>query len=210
MDCLDDALTVGRGFGLRIQWFLQSMAQLMKCVPDGQDQNFLANTTQVFAAVQDYPTSEYISFLSLGAKKPSSSRAAERREGNRKQMPGNWRSRKHFVFWSIPAVTGSKTRKLLGAGRGDYSGRTHGNYLHAGCSAHSDDTGAVLLNPGPKHGTRWAEIRAFLRCACSLFLAAVQINYSFFTYKRINIISGDDYEKVVKGACFGYCSRRWP
>lgn len=61
MDCLDDALTIGRGYGLRIQWYLQSMAQLKKCFPDGQDGNLLGNTTQVFFGVQDYPTAEYIS-----------------------------------------------------------------------------------------------------------------------------------------------------
>jgi type IV secretion system protein VirD4 len=60
LDCLDDALVLGRGYGIRTQWYLQSMAQLKKCFPDGQDQTLLSNTTQVFFGVNDYPTAEYV------------------------------------------------------------------------------------------------------------------------------------------------------
>ena len=61
LDCLDDALALGRGYGIRTQWYLQSMGQLKKCFPDGQDQTLLSNTTQVFMGVNDYPTAEYVS-----------------------------------------------------------------------------------------------------------------------------------------------------
>ncbi len=61
LDCLDDALALGRGYGIRTQWYLQSMSQLKKCFPDGQDQTLLSNTTQIFFAVNDCPTAEYVS-----------------------------------------------------------------------------------------------------------------------------------------------------
>ena len=59
--CLDDALAIGRGYGLRIQWYFQSVSQIKKCFPEGQEQTLLSNTTQVFFAVNDYPTAEYVS-----------------------------------------------------------------------------------------------------------------------------------------------------
>jgi type IV secretion system protein VirD4 len=61
MDCLDDALALGRGYGVRTQWYFQSMAQLKKSFPEGQDQTLLSATTQVFFGVQDLPTAEYVS-----------------------------------------------------------------------------------------------------------------------------------------------------
>jgi type IV secretion system protein VirD4 len=61
MSQLSDALTLGRGYGLRIQWYYQDCGQLKKCWPDGQDQTLLSNTTQVFFGVQDLPTAEYVS-----------------------------------------------------------------------------------------------------------------------------------------------------
>jgi type IV secretion system protein VirD4 len=59
--CLDDALTIGRGYGLRIKWYFQSVSQIKNCFPEGQEQTLLSNTTQVFFAVNDYPTAEYVS-----------------------------------------------------------------------------------------------------------------------------------------------------
>ena len=39
----------------------QSLGQLKKCFPDGQDQTLLSNTTQVFFGVNDQQTAEYVS-----------------------------------------------------------------------------------------------------------------------------------------------------
>ena len=61
LECLDDALSLGRGYGIRTQWYFQSTSQLKRCFPDGQDQTLLSNTTQVFFGVNDYPTAEYVS-----------------------------------------------------------------------------------------------------------------------------------------------------
>ena len=61
MDALDDALAIGRGYGLRIQWYFQSVSQLKTAFPDGKDGTLLSNTTQVYFGVNDYPTAEYVS-----------------------------------------------------------------------------------------------------------------------------------------------------
>lgn len=53
MDCIDDAIDKYRGYGVRLQLYYQSPAQLKKCFPDGQDQTVLANSTQVFFAIND-------------------------------------------------------------------------------------------------------------------------------------------------------------
>ena len=60
MECIDDALDKYRKFGVRLQLYYQSLGQLKKCFPDGQDQTVLSNTTQVFFGVNDYQTADYI------------------------------------------------------------------------------------------------------------------------------------------------------
>ncbi|MGH7173468.1 MAG: type IV secretory system conjugative DNA transfer family protein [Gemmataceae bacterium] len=60
MDQISDALTIGRGFGLRMQLYYQDCGQLKKCWPDGADQTLLANVSQVFFAVNDTQTGKYI------------------------------------------------------------------------------------------------------------------------------------------------------
>ncbi len=60
MDQISDALTIGRGFGLRMQLYYQDCGQLKKCWPDGADQTLLANVSQVFFAVNDTQTAKYI------------------------------------------------------------------------------------------------------------------------------------------------------
>ncbi len=61
MDALDDAVTVYRGYGVRLQFYFQSVSQLRKCFPDGQEQTLLSNVSQVFFGVNDLPTAEYVS-----------------------------------------------------------------------------------------------------------------------------------------------------
>jgi type IV secretion system protein VirD4 len=60
-DALDDALAIGRGYGLRIQWYFQSVSQLKTAFPEGKEGTLLSNTTQVYFGVNDYPTAEYVS-----------------------------------------------------------------------------------------------------------------------------------------------------
>jgi type IV secretion system protein VirD4 len=61
MDALDDAVDKFRGYGVRCQFYYQSIGQLKKCWPEGQDQTLLSNVTQVFFGVYDQQTAEYIS-----------------------------------------------------------------------------------------------------------------------------------------------------
>ena len=61
MEQISDALTIGRGFGLKMQLYYQDLGQLKKCWPDGADQTLLANVAQVYFAVNDNETARYIS-----------------------------------------------------------------------------------------------------------------------------------------------------
>ena len=61
LDALDDAVDKFRGYGVRLQFYYQSLGQLRKCFPDGQDQTLLSNVTQVFFGTNDYATAEYVS-----------------------------------------------------------------------------------------------------------------------------------------------------
>src|SRR5271154_1942994 len=47
MEALDDAVDKYRGYGVRLQFYYQSVGQLKKCWPDGADQTLLSNTTQI-------------------------------------------------------------------------------------------------------------------------------------------------------------------
>lgn len=61
LEALDDAVDKYRGFGVRLFFIYQSLGQLKKCFPDGQDQTLLSNVSQVFFGVNDLQTAEYVS-----------------------------------------------------------------------------------------------------------------------------------------------------
>jgi len=61
MEALDDAVDKYRGYGVRLQFYYQSLGQLKKCFPDGQEQTLLSNVSQVFFGVNDLGTAEYVS-----------------------------------------------------------------------------------------------------------------------------------------------------
>jgi type IV secretion system protein VirD4 len=61
MDAIDDAVDKYRGYGVRLQFYFQSLAQLRKCFPNGQDQNLLSNCSQVYFAANDRDTAQYVS-----------------------------------------------------------------------------------------------------------------------------------------------------
>jgi len=60
MNCIEDAIDKYRGFGIRLQLYYQSPAQLKKCFPKDQDQTVLANMTQVYFGIND-TSAEYVS-----------------------------------------------------------------------------------------------------------------------------------------------------
>jgi type IV secretion system protein VirD4 len=61
MKAISDAVDKYRGYGIRCQFYYQSMGQLKLCWPEDQGQTLLSNTSQVFFAVNDLPTAEYVS-----------------------------------------------------------------------------------------------------------------------------------------------------
>jgi type IV secretion system protein VirD4 len=61
LDAIDDLVDKYRGYGVRGQFYYQSLGQLKKCFPDGGDQTLLSNTTQVYFGVNDNVTGDYVS-----------------------------------------------------------------------------------------------------------------------------------------------------
>ena len=61
LEAVDDAVDKYRGYGVRLQFFYQSLGQLKQCFPEGQDQTLLSNSSQIFFGVNDYPTADYVS-----------------------------------------------------------------------------------------------------------------------------------------------------
>jgi type IV secretion system protein VirD4 len=61
MPAVEEAINIGRGYGLRMQFYYQSMGQLKMVYPADQGQTLLSNTTQVFFGTNDLDTASYIS-----------------------------------------------------------------------------------------------------------------------------------------------------
>ena len=61
MDAIDNAVGIGRGYGVRLTLIYQSLGQLRTSFPDGQEQTLLSNTSQVYFAVNDQATADQVS-----------------------------------------------------------------------------------------------------------------------------------------------------
>jgi type IV secretion system protein VirD4 len=61
LEPIDDAIDKYRAYGVRLSFFYQSIGQLRKCFPNGQDVTLLSNVTQVFFGVNDLETAEFCS-----------------------------------------------------------------------------------------------------------------------------------------------------
>jgi type IV secretion system protein VirD4 len=61
LECIDDAVDKFRGFGIRLQMYLQSMGQLKKCFPEDEGRTLLSNAVQVYAGVNDNQTADFVS-----------------------------------------------------------------------------------------------------------------------------------------------------
>ena len=66
MQQLDDAVDKYRGYGVRLQFYYQSLGQLKKCWPGDQGQTLLSNATKVFFGTTELQSAQFIS-QSLGA-----------------------------------------------------------------------------------------------------------------------------------------------
>jgi type IV secretion system protein VirD4 len=61
LEIIDDAVDKFRGFGIRLQFYFQSAAQLKKCFPHGQDSTLLSNTSQIYFGTNTVAEAEQIS-----------------------------------------------------------------------------------------------------------------------------------------------------
>jgi len=59
-DTLDEMLTVGRGFNMKVTAIFQTMAQLRKLFPQGQEGVLLANASLLFFAVNEVEDAKYV------------------------------------------------------------------------------------------------------------------------------------------------------
>ena len=61
LDCLSNALNIGRAYGMYVTWIHQSMGQLKHNWADGTDANFLANVTSIWFGCNSYSEAEAVS-----------------------------------------------------------------------------------------------------------------------------------------------------
>jgi type IV secretion system protein VirD4 len=59
-ETLEEMLTLGRGFNMKVTAIFQSMAQLRKLFPPGQEGVLLANTSQIFFAINEVEEAKYV------------------------------------------------------------------------------------------------------------------------------------------------------
>jgi type IV secretion system protein VirD4 len=67
LECIDDAIQLGRGYGICCHICLQSKGQIKLIVGEGQEQTLLSNTTQIVFGTNDHETAVWESDL-LGEK----------------------------------------------------------------------------------------------------------------------------------------------
>jgi type IV secretion system protein VirD4 len=105
LEVLEDAVDKYRGYGVRMQFFYQSLGQLKKAWPEGQDQTLLSNTSQIFFGVNDPQTAEYVSNRlgeetivvdSGGSSKGSSFQASNPDSGTSRGT--NWNSNDNWSY----------------------------------------------------------------------------------------------------------------
>ena len=108
---LDDAVDKYRGYGVRLIFMYQSLGQLKKCFPEGQDQTLLSNVTQVFFGVNDPQTAEYVSSRLGDATIIVESGGTSR--GNSSQKSGGPFGRSYGRSWNANSNWQQHGRKLL-------------------------------------------------------------------------------------------------
>lgn len=61
MDALYNAVFFGRSYGLRLMFLFQSTAQVERCFPESQRDDFFATVATVYSAINDYRTAKDVS-----------------------------------------------------------------------------------------------------------------------------------------------------
>jgi type IV secretion system protein VirD4 len=90
LSVIEDAITTYRKFGVAIILFVQSIAQLHRCFPNGQHVTAMANVSQTYWALNDLDTAKYVSerlgeytiVVSSGGTSTSRSMSSGRDESN--------------------------------------------------------------------------------------------------------------------------------
>jgi type IV secretion system protein VirD4 len=109
---LHDALDKGAGYGIRGQFFFQSIGQVKPCFPDGQDVTFHSNTTQIFFGVNDLETGEYVS-KRLGSATIMLSSGGESGGGSIQATEGGRDGASHGRSWNANRNWNQAGRELL-------------------------------------------------------------------------------------------------
>jgi type IV secretion system protein VirD4 len=87
LEAIDDAVDKYRGYGVRLQFYFQSVGQVSKCFPE-QEQTLLSNTSQIFFGVNDQQTAELVSNR-LGERTIVVDSGGQNRGGNRGESVGS-------------------------------------------------------------------------------------------------------------------------
>ncbi len=61
LEAIENAIGIGRGYGINLQLYFQSYGQIAKCFPEGQERTLLSNATQIVFGINDNETAEYVS-----------------------------------------------------------------------------------------------------------------------------------------------------
>jgi type IV secretion system protein VirD4 len=112
MAIIEDAADKLRGYGIRCQFYYQSMGQLKKCWPDDEGQTLLSNTTQVFFGVNDQQTADYVS-ARLGEATIVVQSGGTSTGGSRQTSTGQSSSQSTGSSWNENANWQQHGRKLL-------------------------------------------------------------------------------------------------
>jgi type IV secretion system protein VirD4 len=68
MESIDQAIGIGRGYGIRLLLVVQSLSQARKNSPDGQELTLISNTSQIFFGVNDMATAAEMVSNRLGER----------------------------------------------------------------------------------------------------------------------------------------------
>jgi len=112
MEVLEDAVDKFRGYGVRMQFYYQSLGQLSSCWRDGKDQTLLSNTSQVYFGTNDNQTAEYVSNR-LGETTIVVESGGSNAGGSRQTTHGTQYSRSHGESWNTSNNWQQHGRKLL-------------------------------------------------------------------------------------------------
>jgi type IV secretion system protein VirD4 len=113
LDCVADALAIGRGYGVMLTFAYQSMGQLHKCWPEGEAQTLLSATSaKIFFGTADPQTAEFVSSVlgdetilvhswgaNDGGSSPTGGMSAQQQHGS--------------ASWGSSSNTAQQARKLL-------------------------------------------------------------------------------------------------